>query len=89
MKIREGRESKKDDAELRLLEAVCVQHEISHLNGETIFDSEKKIVPIKNNKSYRRNDKVKVRNNKTGEIKILKYKKAIPLLEKGWVLVES
>ena len=28
----------KEDADLRLLEAICVQHEIDHLNGLTIFD---------------------------------------------------
>ena len=31
-------ESKKEDQELRTLEAVCVQHEIDHLNGKTIHD---------------------------------------------------
>lgn len=29
---------KKQDEELRLLEAICVQHEIDHLNGMTIMD---------------------------------------------------
>ena len=31
-------EGKKQDQELRLLEAVCVQHEIDHLNGMRILD---------------------------------------------------
>ena len=31
-------EGKKQDTELRLLEAVCVQHEIDHLNGMRILD---------------------------------------------------
>ena len=31
-------ESKKQDTELRLLESICVQHEIDHLNGVTIND---------------------------------------------------
>jgi peptide deformylase len=30
--------SKKEDDERRLLEAICVQHEIDHLNGMTIHD---------------------------------------------------
>ena len=30
--------SKKQDEELRLLEAICVQHEIDHLNGMSIMD---------------------------------------------------
>ena len=29
---------KKQDEELRLLEAICIQHEIDHLNGMTIMD---------------------------------------------------
>ena len=31
-------ESKKEDQELRTLEAVCVQHEIDHLNGIVCMD---------------------------------------------------
>ena len=33
----------KQDQELRLLEAVCVQHEIDHLMGKTIHDLRGKI----------------------------------------------
>ena len=82
-------ESKKDDSDLRLLEAIAVQHEISHLNGKTIFDYEKKIVPFKNDKMYERNDKVKVKNNITGEIKNLKYKKVMNDLgnDKKWTIL--
>ena len=34
----ERKSSDKQDEELRLLEAICVQHEIDHLNGMTIMD---------------------------------------------------
>ena len=34
----EKRERNKNDAELRLLETICVQHEIDHLRGLTIID---------------------------------------------------
>ena len=34
----EKRERNKNDAELRLLETICVQHEIDHLRGLTIMD---------------------------------------------------
>ena len=34
----EKEQSKEQDAELRLLEAVCVQHEIDHLNGIVCMD---------------------------------------------------
>ena len=34
----EKQERNKNDAEMRLLETVCIQHEIDHLNGVTIMD---------------------------------------------------
>ena len=34
----EESQSKKEDTEIRLLEAICIQHEIDHLNGMTIMD---------------------------------------------------
>jgi len=78
----EETKSKKEDEELRLLEAVCVQHEISHLNGETIFDCENKLVPVKNDYTmYGRNEKVDITDGK--ELKTMKYKKAKPLIDSG------
>ena len=66
-------------------ECVCVQHEIDHLNGITMFDREFKQVPIKReSKKIGRNEKVMI--TKGSESKTLKYKKAEPLLEDGWVL---
>ena len=38
--------AKKHDQEQRLLESICVQHEIDHLNGLTIMDRENKPQPI-------------------------------------------
>ena len=38
--------AKKHDQEQRLLESICVQHEIDHLNGLTIVDRENKPQPI-------------------------------------------
>ena len=38
--------AKKHDQEQRLLESICVQHEIDHLNGLTIMDRENKPKPI-------------------------------------------
>ena len=48
--------AKKHDTEQRLLEAICVQHEIDHLNGLTIHDREKKLEPTISKKSLGRND---------------------------------
>ena len=47
---------KDEDQELRLLEAICVQHEIDHLNGMTIHDREDKPKPIISKKSIGRNE---------------------------------
>jgi len=48
--------AKKHDTEQRLLEAICVQHEIDHLNGLTIHDREKKLEPTISKKLLGRND---------------------------------
>ena len=79
-------ESAKQDQEERLLEAVCVQHEIDHLMGKTILDREKRLLPVKNDyKQYGRNEIVGITNGDT--IKEIKYKKAKPLLDSGeWVV---
>ena len=70
-------------------ECVCVQHEIDHLNGITMFDREFKSEPLVRGvnapKKIGRNEKVTI--TKGSESKILKYKKAEPMLEDGWVLV--
>ena len=66
-------------------ECACVQHEIDHLDGITMFDRKLKGVKIKRkNKKLGRNDKVVI--SKGDNSKTLKYKKAIPLLEDGWSL---
>ena len=73
-----------DDA----FECVCVQHEIDHLDGITMFDREFKQEPIKREgKKIGRNDKVLIACGV--DSKVMKYKKALPLLEKGWTLVEQ
>ena len=77
-------ERKKKDSELRLLEAVCVQHEIDHLNGITIHDREIKLEPTKVEKKIGRNQLVTIK--KGDAVKVLKYKKAQNLLNQGWVM---
>ena len=51
----EKQQQNKNDAEMRLLETVCVQHEIDHLNGITIMDRQI-ITTIKNETKVGRND---------------------------------
>ena len=71
-----------------LLEAICVQHEIDHLDGITMFDRRIVKQPVKREgKKIGRNDKVLIASGV--ESKVMKYKKAQPLLEKGWTLVEA
>tara|TARA_Y100000361_G_scaffold149543_1_gene163937 strand:+ start:651 stop:1232 length:582 start_codon:yes stop_codon:yes gene_type:complete len=69
-------------------ECVCVQHEIDHLDGITMFDREFKSEPIINGinapKKIGRNEKVTI--TKGTESKVLKYKKAQRMLEDGWTL---
>ena len=72
----------KQDQELRLLEAVCVQHEIDHLMGKTIHDREVKLKPTKVEKKIVRNQLVTIK--KGDAVKVLKYKKAQNFLNQGW-----
>ena len=69
-------------------ECVCVQHEIDHLDGITMFDREFKQEPIV--KGVNAPDKIgrneKVTITKGTESKVLKYKKAQKMLEDGWTL---
>ena len=51
----EKRERNKNDAELRLLETICIQHEIDHLRGLTIMDRQI-INTIKTQNKIGRND---------------------------------
>ena len=69
--------------DLLVLEAVCVQHEIDHLNGLTIFDREYTPEQYRRTeKKYGRNEIVTISKGK--ETLEVKYKKSIPYLEKGW-----
>ena len=69
-------------------ECVCVQHEIDHLDGITMFEREFKSEPIVKGvnapKKIGRNEKVTI--TKGSESKVLKYKKIQPMLEDGWTL---
>ena len=80
----EKESSDKQDQELRLLETICVQHEIDHLNGMTIMDRQM-ITTIVNTEKFGRNEKVMITDG--NETKELKWKKAKPLIDSGkWEL---
>ena len=79
------REQKQNEQERRILEAVCVQHEIDHLNGITIHDREHKPKPIVSiKKKYGRNEQVTITRNNA--IKVMKYKKIQKFLDDGWII---
>jgi len=69
-------------------ECVCVQHEIDHLDGVTMYDREFKNEPMVRGENaplkIGRNQRVTL--TKGSQTKTLKYKKAEPMLENGWTL---
>ena len=73
--------SNKNEEEQRLLESVCVQHEIDHLNGVICMDKEIKLEPIKVSNKWGRNEIVGITDGK--ELVEMKYKKAKPLIDSG------
>jgi len=79
----EKEQGKKQDAELRTLESVCVQHEIDHLNGVVCMDR-KVNTTVQVEKKIGRNQLVTIK--KGDAVKVLKYKKAQALLNQGWVV---
>ena len=86
-----GSWEKNDDSDrnLRLLESVCVQHEIDHLNGNTIFDRKIETTYKRDTKKIGRNEIVKLIEN--GHVVTeMKWKKAQKFLsEDRWELYDD
>jgi peptide deformylase len=77
----------KEDKLNYALETACVQHEIDHLDGITMYDREYKPQPLLRKKDkIGRNQKVTIQKN--NESKTMKFKKAQPFLRDGWELLE-
>jgi len=70
-----------NDIAVRTLEAVCIQHEIDHLNGVRIMDRVRNTTVIVE-KKIGRNHIVTIK--KGDAVKVLKYKKAQKFLNDGW-----
>jgi peptide deformylase len=70
-----------EDKAVRTLEAVCIQHEIDHLNGVRIMDRVRNTTVIVE-KKIGRNHIVTIK--KGDAVKVLKYKKAQKFLNDGW-----
>ena len=62
-------------------ECACVQHEIDHLDGITMFERSITTQPYSAPEKIGRNERVMITDGK--EIKELKWKKAQPLVESG------
>ena len=73
----------KQDQENRILESVCIQHEIDHLNGKVIMDRRKNMI-VKTEKKIGRNQLVTIK--KGDAVKVLKYKKIQSFLDDGWAM---
>ena len=73
----------KQDQENRILESVCIQHEIDHLNGLRIMDRRRNTTIVAE-KKIGRNELVTIK--KGDAVKKIKYKKAQNFLNQGWVL---
>lgn len=82
----EGREWKDSNEffnDSGLLECVCAQHEIDHLNGILITDKERRYTTtVTAPKKYGRNERVMVKLS-NGNTEFMKYKKAESLLTTG------
>ena len=74
-------QNKKQDQELRILESVCVQHEIDHLNGISCIDKAVDTTIRRTEKKWGRNEIVGITDGK--DYKEIKYKKAKPLIDSG------
>jgi peptide deformylase len=79
-----GSWEKSDDSDrnLRLLESVCVQHEIDHLNGIICMDRRIETSYVRTEKKIGRNELVTIK--KGDAVKVLKYKKAQNFFNQGW-----
>lgn len=69
-----------------VIEIVAIQHELSHLEGKTMFDYEYKQQPIKIVEKYGRNDKVTITNGI--DTKIIKYKTFTSFEKIGYHIIE-
>tara|TARA_B100000902_G_scaffold297091_1_gene284158 strand:- start:2708 stop:3454 length:747 start_codon:yes stop_codon:yes gene_type:complete len=80
------KDESKQDKQLRTLEAVCIQHEIDHLNGKVIMDRKVETTIKRVEKKIGRNHLVTIK--KGDAVKVLKYKKAEKFLNDGWSIKE-
>ncbi len=73
-----------DDKELRMLEAVCIQHEIDHLNGKVIMDRKIDTTNSRTEKKIGHNRLVTIK--KGDAVRVMKYKRAQKFLDDEWTI---
>jgi len=66
-----------------ILTITCIQHEIDHLDGITMFDKKYVKPTYRAPRKYGRNEKVVIVAKDNKSTKKLKYKKALPLINSG------
>ena len=74
----------KNDKKLRMLEAVCVQHEIDHLNGVVCMDRKADLTVRRTEKKIGRNQLVTIK--KGDAVRVMKYKRAQKFLDDQWAI---
>jgi peptide deformylase len=80
---KEWKDSNEFFADEGLLECVCAQHEIDHLNGILITDSSRRYTEtVIREKKYGRNERVMIKLA-DGSTEFMKYKKAESLISQG------
>ena len=80
---KEWKDSNEFFADEGLLECVCAQHEIDHLNGILITDTVRRYTTtITREKKYGRNERVMIKLS-DGSTEFMKYKKAETLISQG------
>jgi preprotein translocase subunit SecA len=85
--ISEAREQKREKLELRK-DAVQNSSQLPNAHPTQVPKAQETVV--REERKIGRNERVAIKNVISGENKEIKYKQAIPLLEKGeWVLVEN
>jgi preprotein translocase subunit SecA len=85
--ISEAREQKREKLELRK-DAVQNSSQLPNAHPTQVPKTQETVV--REERKIGRNERVLIKNVLSGENKEIKYKQAIPLLEKGeWVLVEN
>ena len=78
----EDKQKNDDNRNMRLLESVCVQHEIDHLNGIVCMDRKIETSYVRSEKKIGRNELVTIK--KGDAVKVLKYKKTQKFINDGW-----